>query len=91
MQEDGGTSSALLLPSGAIQEQPETPCPDSLPSTPRADEQENEAEETPCPFADLTTEVHADPMEQDAEEPTPGAPVTLAAAAGQPVGAGGTN
>ena len=31
VQADGGTSSALLLPSGATQEQPETPCPDSLP------------------------------------------------------------
>jgi hypothetical protein len=91
---DGGTSSAVQLPSGTSQDQPETPCIDSLPSTPRGDETEDAEEETPCPYADLTGEAQEDPMEQDVDEkepPTPGAPATLAMAAEQPVGEGDTN
>ena len=73
--------------------EPETPCLDSLPSTPRASEAE---EETPCP-ADLMLPESVQPMEQDSEGVPSGTAPTAASeaahpeAAGQPLGSGGTN
>ncbi len=88
------TTSAAPQPSEQSQDEPETPCLDSLPSTPREADKGNTEDETPCPYAGLTGDPTKDPMEQDAatgDEPTPGAPASITAAAAQPVGCGASN
>ncbi len=73
--------------------EPETPYLDSLPSTPRAGDAEDE---TPCPD-DLLLPETVQPMEQDSQgAPTGTAPQTPGAcdqneAVEQPLGSGGTN
>ena len=53
---------AVSLPQSAVQDEPETPCLDSLPSTPRAPDR-NPDEETPNPFAPVCTD--ASSLSQD--------------------------
>ncbi len=92
--QDGEMISTISLLSVARQAEPETPCLDSLPSTPRASEGELE---TPCPFPDLQLPEGVQPREKDSEDrpsgtaPTAAGTVAPAAAAAPPPGEGGTN
>ena len=85
------TESGSLQPSGLDEE--ETPYLDSLPSTPRADGRSQDEEETPF-IVEPTEEKRNVPMEVSfgiGEQQDSLGPVTMPAAAGQPVGDGCEN
>ena len=81
-----------LLPQTTALDEIETPCLDSLPSTPRANDRDSE-EETPNPFEPVRTDANSlsqehaaaapTPIEGDAEQPTSGSlPMELDVAIG---------
>ena len=94
-QEEVEMIPVLSLLSVTAQDEPETACLDSLPSTPRVSEGEKGEPETPGPAADQQANVHVQPMEQDSEPagtaPTAVGPEAPVADVAPPPGAGDAN